>query len=123
MLDTGDEELRSKYHMSMYMAAVFLLLFHQQRDAAGISLVSNEILEHTYARSSYTHHRYLLSLLDRYLLEIQKLPKTETLLSENIHEIAEQIHKRSLVIIISDLFEANLEPQNIIIMRLLFFIY
>ncbi|HON97842.1 MAG TPA: DUF58 domain-containing protein [Bacteroidales bacterium] len=114
MLDNVDEELRSKYNMSMYMTAVFLLLFYQQRDAAGLSLVSNEILEHTHARSSYTYHRYLLSLLDKYLLEIQKLPKTETLLSQNIHEIADRIHKRSLVIIISDLFEANLEPQRVI---------
>jgi len=38
MLDNVDEELRSKYNMSMYMAAAFLLLFYQQRDAAGLPL-------------------------------------------------------------------------------------
>ena len=82
MNEYGEEELRSKYHMSMYMTAVFLLLFYQQRDAAGISLVSDEILEHTHARSSYTHHRFLISILDKYLLQIRQLPKTETKLSK-----------------------------------------
>ena len=114
MNEYGEEELRSKYHMSMYMTAVFLLLFYQQRDAAGISLVSDEILEHTHARSSYTHHRFLISILDKYLLQIRQLPKTETKLSKNIHEIAERIHKHSLVIVISDLFEANLDTQPLI---------
>ncbi|MDZ7774590.1 MAG: DUF58 domain-containing protein [Bacteroidales bacterium] len=52
-------ERPNKITFSVYAAAAILQLLKQQRDAAGLSVFSDNIEFTTDARSSNTHHRYL----------------------------------------------------------------
>ncbi|HNX85910.1 MAG TPA: DUF58 domain-containing protein [Bacteroidales bacterium] len=101
----------NKITFSVYMAAALIYLLHKQRDASGISVFSDQIELHTPAKSNAIHNRYLFTELEHCLASrsLQNLHKT--LASRAIHELSERIHKRSLVIIFSDMFETNHDPE------------
>ena len=93
----------NKLAFSVYSAAAIIYLLRKQRDAVGLSLFSDEIEFHSEARLSSVHidllYNQLGSLLRQEQAQLQK--KTNTV--EALHMIAENIHKRSLVILFSDL--------------------
>lgn len=103
----------NKMTFSVYAAAAILQLLRKQRDAAGLSVFSDNIELSTKARSSNTHHQYILSELEKYLLSIDKSERRGTSAVESLHLIAEQIHKRSLVIVFSDMLENTEDPDHI----------
>lgn len=105
------EEIRSKYAFSVFSAAVFLVLLRQQRDAAGLSIISSKLDVHTPTRSTIAHHQYLMGLLETHFKALKPSKTSYSDLSSNLHLIAEQIHKRSLVIILSDLFDSSHNPD------------
>ncbi len=94
---------QSKLEFSIRAAAALIYLFKKQRDAVGLSFFSDEIELHSQAKMSATHNRFLFARLNRLLTEKQSLNK-KTRSAEMLHLISEQIHKRSLVIIFSDMF-------------------
>jgi uncharacterized protein (DUF58 family) len=93
----------NKLAFSVYSAAAIIYLLRKQRDAVGLSLFSDEIEFHSEARLSSVHidllYNQLGSLLRQEQAQLQK--KTNTV--DALHMIAENIHKRSLVILFSDL--------------------
>ncbi len=95
----------NKLAFSVYSAAAIIYLLRKQRDAVGLSLFSDEIEFHSEARLSSVHidllYNQLGSLLRQEQAQLQK--KTNTV--DALHMIAENIHKRSLVILFSDLIE------------------
>lgn len=95
----------NKLAFSVYSAAAIIYLLRKQRDAVGLSLFSNEIEFHSEARLSSVHidllYNQLASLLKQEKAQLDK--KTNTV--DALHMIAENIHKRSLVILFSDLIE------------------
>ena len=111
----GDIEHPNKLTFSVYAAAVLIELLHRQRDAFGLSLISDRIDLQTPCRSNTNHQRHLLSLLDNLLgsksrsLEDSKSQHT-TDLAPSLHLIAEQLHRRSLVVLFTDAFVSD--PQR-----------
>ena len=103
----------NKITFSIYSAAAILQLLKKQRDAAGLSVFSDKIELSTKARSSNTHQQYIFSELEKYLQPIDKNERRTTSAVESLHLIAEQIHKRSLVIIFSDMLENIDDPDKI----------
>jgi len=103
-------ESSGKLQFSVYAASALAYLLHLQRDAVGLCLFSDKIEEFTPIKSTTSHLDKLFSLLDRKLKE-----KREGLGGTNVakvlHEVAEKTHKRSLIIIFSDMFDGN-EDQN-----------
>jgi uncharacterized protein (DUF58 family) len=95
----------SKFKFSVMDAACLIQLLKRQRDAFGLTLFSENIDLHTPAKSTITHQKFLLSELENILNN--KTKTTQTKISENLHAIANQIHKRSMVIIFSDMMENN----------------
>lgn len=95
----------SKLEFSIYAAASFIELLKKQRDAVGISLFTDQIDLHTQAKSSPAHHRFLYSELEKHLVEYTESNKKTTGAIKAINDVAELCHKRSLVIIFSDLLE------------------
>jgi len=93
----------NKLEFSSLAAASLMNLLKKQRDAFGLSLYDEALKIHTNARSSTTHFKLLISHLESQMKseDLQKPTKTADIL----HEIAERIHKRSLVIIFSDFFD------------------
>jgi len=93
----------NKLQFSALAAASLMNLLRKQRDAFGLSLFEDEVITHTKAKSSTTHYRLLLSYLDKLIFDPKKEKSTRA--TEALHQIAENIHKRSLVVIFSDMFD------------------
>jgi uncharacterized protein (DUF58 family) len=95
----------TKYEFSVYAAASFIELLKKQRDAIGLSIITDKIELHTQAKSSPAHHRYLYSELEKRLVSYQETQKKNTDIVQSLHDIAELAHRRSLVVIFSDLLD------------------
>lgn len=95
----------NKIIFSAYCAASIMFLLKKQRDAVGLSLFSDNIELNTHAKSSSVHHKYLITELERLLNPIALSTHKKTFAVDALHNIAENIHKRSLVVIFSDMFE------------------
>lgn len=93
----------NKLKFSCLGAACLMNVLKKQRDAFGLSCFDETVREHTLCKSSTTHYKLLLSHLDQYIQNEILNRKTSSIAA--LHDIAERIHKRSLVIIFSDLFE------------------
>ena len=104
MLFPKGKEL-NKLEFSIYCAASLIELLKKQRDAVGISLFTNKLELHSEAKSSMLHHRYLYSELEKRMINYSEETKSSTDAIQAIHDIAELSHKRSLVIIFSDLLD------------------
>ncbi|MDA8692612.1 DUF58 domain-containing protein [Saprospiraceae bacterium] len=102
--DRKENEL-NKLQFSALAAASLMNLLKKQRDAFGLSLFDETVNTHTRAKSSTTHYRLLLSYLDKLIKNPERNKKTSVI--DTLHQIAESIHKRSLVIIFSDMFDQN----------------
>lgn len=102
---------RSKLRFSLYAASALAYLLHRQRDAVGLCLFSGQINELTPVKSTPTHLNKLFTLLSA--LEDQQAPEGTTQVSRVLHEIAEKVHKRSLVIIFSDMFDGNDDTDDL----------
>jgi len=103
----------NKITFSVYMAAALIYLFRKQRDAAGISVFSDAVELHTETRSNAIHHRYLFSELEKLLTPRNPEIARGTMAAQTIHELSERIHKRSLVVIFSDMFENNARNEDL----------
>ena len=95
----------NKITFAVHAAAALIYLFKKQRDAFGMSLFSDHIEQHTPCKSSSVHQRFLYTELEKLLTPISVNSKKKTSATQALHEIAEKIHKRSLVIIFSDMLE------------------
>jgi uncharacterized protein (DUF58 family) len=101
----------NKLLYAVQLAAALLYLLRKQRDAAGISLFSETVDLHTQCKSNALHYKYLFRELEK-VLDLQSgKEKKRTAVSSVIHELAERIHQRSLVLIFSDMFENSAEEE------------
>ena len=102
----GDPEQPNKLTFSAYAAAVLIELLHRQRDAFGLTLLAPQIELQTPCRSSRLHQQYLLGELDNILkpLDTSDLQPQTSGLAASLHLVAEQLHRRSLVVLFTDAF-------------------
>lgn len=95
----------SKIGFSVECAAALTFLLRKQRDAVGLSIISEQTELHTPARSNSVHHKMLFAEMERlYRRENHSLSKRSNT-AELLHHLAENIHKRSLVILFTDMIE------------------
>ena len=100
-----DIEHPNKITFSIYLTAALLFLLRKQRDAAGLSFFSDNVELHTQCKSNSVHYKYLYRELEDLLHPVSPETRKRTALAQVIHELAERIHQRSLVLIFSDMFE------------------
>lgn len=93
----------NKFQFSCLASASLMNLLKKQRDAFGLSLFDDSINVHTPAKSSNSHYRLLLTYLSKALEADQKGKTTST--AEALHHVAERVHKRSLIIVFSDMLD------------------
>jgi uncharacterized protein (DUF58 family) len=103
---------KAKITFSVMASAALAYLLHKQRDAVGITTFSDTIEYQSHVKSTKTH-------LHKLFLELQKLldhsqTSKKTAVASVLHQIANKIHKRSLVIIFSDMFDNKEEIKDII---------
>lgn len=97
----------NKITFSIYAAAAIMQLLRRQRDAVGLSVFSDTVEKHTRARSSTVHHKFLFTEMEKMLQPLPVETQKNTHAAEALHFIAENIHKRSLVVVFSDMFESG----------------
>ena len=107
----GDMRHPNKLTFACYAAAVLTELLVRQRDAFGLSLLSEGIDLQTDCRSSRAFQQYVLHLLEE---ELSVRPSARekdgtktglnrgTDITEALHLTAERLHRRSLVVIFTD---------------------
>ena len=98
-------ESKSKIRFSVYAASALSYLLNRQRDAVGLCLFSDTIQTLTPVKSTPTHLDKIFTILEK--VSDQKPLATRTHVGQVLHEIAEKIHKRSLVVLFSDMFDGN----------------
>jgi uncharacterized protein (DUF58 family) len=103
--EKGKAVQMNKLAFSVYSAAAIIYLLRKQRDAVGLSLFSDDIEFHSEARLSSVHIDLLYNQLGALLRQEQAQLHKKTNTVEALHMIAENIHKRSLVILFSDLMD------------------
>ena len=94
----------TKIQYARSIAGTLAYLASQQGDAVGLSCVANGIVHNVPPKRNAAHLRIVLDLLEN------AKPKGETQLATVLHELAETIRQRALIIIISDLF---IDPEQL----------
>ncbi len=101
----------NKLLFSVYSAASLMYLFKKQRDAFGLSCFSDKLELSTPAKSTAVHQKFLFSELEKLMQANSQRAKTSV--ATVLHEVAELVHKRSLIIIFSDMFEGGANESSL----------
>lgn len=96
----------NKLLFSVYTSAAIINMLSKQRDAVGLTFFSDEIQLRTDVKINNTHIRFLYRRMQELIETHQELNK-KTSVAQSLHQISEMMHKRSLVIIFSDMLENN----------------
>lgn len=99
----------NKIEFSCMAAAALMFLLRKQRDAVGLTIFDSEIRTQTSAKTNALHQQVLLSNL--YQLLNQSVIQKSTNAAKCLHQIADSIHKRSLVFIFSDMLDSMDENE------------
>ena len=108
----GNKLQANKLSFSVYCAAAIVYMMRRQRDASGLSLFSDNLEFHTDARLSSVHLDLLYNELGKLLKPETTGLKKQTNSVEILHQISENLHKRSLVIIFSDMID-DANPDDV----------
>ena len=111
LLDKNKSKLLNKLAFSVHSAAAIIYMLRAQRDAVGLTVFTDKIDLNTPSKSSSVHHKYLFAQLEKLLDEKDGLNQ-KTSAASALHEIAEAIHRRSMVIVFSDMMETSFEKRN-----------
>lgn len=84
-------------------AAAVMQLLRKQRDAFGLTIFSDHVEMNTEVKSNSVHYRHLLGAIENVMT--RNAGKKKTAAADCLHEVADKIHRRSLVVIFSDMFE------------------
>lgn len=102
---------KNKFCFAAQSAAVLMYALKRQRDAFGLTLFDDDIRLNTNCKSTTQHYQQLLANLS------QKIENPElnhpTDLPRCLHQVAEAIHRRSLVVIFTDVMENPAEADRL----------
>ena len=104
-LEKGSNFFDSKIGFSVMAAAVLMNLLKKQRDAVGLSVYSDQYDFYTSEKGSDRHYRMILNQLEA-VLQKPKIAKT-TDTTTYLHQIAEKLHRRSMIVLFTDMFQPN----------------
>lgn len=99
---TRDGSMR-KIDFACLAAAGLIQLLKRQLDASALALFDSELKYLSECRSSHTHYRMLTHELEKQLKAEPK--QTATNAAKALHDVAEQMHRRSLIVVFSDMMD------------------
>ncbi|MES2701641.1 MAG: DUF58 domain-containing protein [Bacteroidota bacterium] len=106
-----DEKKLSKLQFSAVAAASLIQLLKRQLDAAALAKFDQEVYFFSDCRSAHSHYRMLINELQR-SIDLNTENK-ETNAAKALHLVAEQMHKRSLVVVFSDMMDDADNVENL----------
>ena len=102
-LKDNQQFYENKIGFSVLASAVLMNLLKKQRDAVGLSVYSDTYEFYASEKGSDRHHRMILNKLEGILENHNQTKKTDTVTF--LHQIAENIHRRSMVVLFTDMFQ------------------
>jgi uncharacterized protein (DUF58 family) len=105
MLFDNDGKSLSKIEYAVYCIASLIELLKKQRDAVGLTTFNDHIEVHSEAKSSQRHHRFIYAELEKLMTAYKEQERKSTSTVQALHDVAELSHKRSLVIIFTDILD------------------
>jgi len=106
-LEEAEKFYQNKIGFSVLASAVLMNLLKKQRDSIGLSVFSDTYEYYSPEKGSDRHHRMILNILEN-LLEKPKIQKSTDTITF-LHQIAEKIHRRSMLILFTDMFQSGNE--------------
>ncbi len=97
-------EVFNKVGFSMIATASLIEILKKQRDAFGLSIYSTQYEYYAPAKGSERHQRMILDNLEK---KLNTKTKSTTDTYKILHEIAEKIHRRSLIFLFTDMFQVD----------------
>ena len=88
----------TKFDYARYIVAALCYLVLQQQDSAGLVVFDEKVEQHIRASNQPSHLKQLLHVLE------QAEPHGKTDLGSCLHDVAERVEGRSLVVVLSDFF-------------------
>ena len=104
-LKEGQPFYENKIGFSVLASAVLMDLLKKQRDAVGMSIYSDTYEFYAPEKGSGRHHRMLLSKLEEVLERPREAKTTDTITF--LHQIAQKMHRRSMIILFTDMFQGE----------------
>lgn len=101
-------ESLNKIGFSAVAAASLIEVLKRQRDAVGLSIYSDTYEYYAPEKGSDRHRKMILHQLEKLLTSSSKA-STETY--QFLHEIAEKIHRRSLIFLFTDMLQSNTDQE------------
>ena len=98
----------NKIGFSAVASAALMEILKRQRDAVGLSIYSDKYEYYAPEKGSERHRKMLLHQLENLLVSSSK---TNTETYRYLHEIAEKIHRRSLIFLFTDMFQTTKEDE------------
>ncbi|WP_445748851.1 DUF58 domain-containing protein [Polaribacter sp.] len=98
----------NKIGFSTVAAAGLMEILKRQRDAVGLSIYADTYQYYAPEKGSERHRKMLLHQLEQLL---DSTSKTTTDTYKYLHEIAEKIHRRSLIFLFTDMFQTDHESE------------
>lgn len=92
-----------KITFSVMAAACLAYMLQRQKDAVSLTAFADQVDLQTPTKSTPSHVHKLFTQLDQLMQQPKPLRRTSA--ADVIHELAEKINKRSLVVIFSDMFD------------------
>ncbi len=103
----------NKLGFSVYSAAALMELLRRQRDAVGLSVFSDNLSVHTTSKSNSVHFKSLYTELENLLNDQDSVIKKTTSAVKALHQIAESIHKRSLIVLFTDMMDTSVDMDEV----------
>jgi uncharacterized protein (DUF58 family) len=99
----------NKVGFSAVASACLMEVLKRQRDAVGLSVFADSYQYYAPEKGSDRHRKILLHQLEN-LLTSSSDASTQT--HQYLHQIAEKIHRRSLIFLFTDMFQANINQED-----------
>ena len=101
----------NKISFSALAAAAVMQLLKKQRDAVGLSVYSDALDYYAPEKGSERHHQMLLDCLATTATQAPESAGTKTY--EVLHQIAEKLHRRSLIFLFTDMLQPEQEADKL----------
>ena len=101
----------NKIAFSALASASLMHILKKQRDAVGMSIYSDAYDFYSPEKGSERHHQMLLGQLNRIVTSNPRNKQTETY--TYLHQIAENIHRRSLIFFFTDMFQTTADESKL----------
>ncbi len=108
-LKNDEPFFHNKIGFSVLASAVLMNLLKKQRDAVGLSVYSDSYEYYAPEKGSDRHHRMILNRLENLLENPKQTKSTDTITF--LHQIAEKIHRRSMIILFTDMFQLGKQEE------------